>query len=64
MPNILFVNTHPDGEKGGAKHRPLHIFPKAKKQKEISLQNIAYPFLHQFYTPWPKEFSKALIGWP
>ena len=49
---------------GGAKRPPSTFLHTAKKRKQISPPNFAYAFVHEFYTPWPKEHVKALIGRP
>ena len=49
---------------GGRNGPPSTFLPIAEKRKEISPPNFVYPSPDQFHTPWPKEFSKALIGRP
>ena len=48
----------------GGQNDPLHFSFQSwlKKRRGISTSN--FIFLHEFHTPWPKEFCKYLIGRP
>ena len=63
-----FCHAKPAPRAAGGRNTPPPppcTFPSiAQKRKGIELRNFRNPFLHQFYTCWPKENFAPMIGRP